>query len=156
MKHTTLLAFFVSAGAAIAGDASYDISGTTVGKSENQYIPLGETHLFIDLSSKYILPDSGTPLDGMTGECMGSMQVALGAGADGNGVCIWTDAAGDIWYGPWDVVGMTADRATLGTWYVSGGTGKFAMATGGGTFMTLTNPETGESKLDVLGSVTLK
>jgi len=51
---------------------------------------------------------------------------------------------------------MNAERATLGAWYVSGGTGKFSNATGGGTFVTLTNPETGDSKLDVLGSVTLK
>ena len=38
---------------------------------------------------------------------------------------------------------------------VTKGTGKFANASGGGTFTSLTNPETGESKLDVLGSATL-
>ena len=80
----------------------------------------------------------------------------MGAGAEGSGVCTWTDADGDTWYGPWAVNGMTPDRAALGTWNVSGGTGKFATATGGGTFTTLTNPDTGDSKLDVLGSVTLK
>ncbi len=156
MKPISILAFIASTSAAVAGGAAYDISGTTVGKSENQYVPLGETHLFIDLNSKYTLPDNGTPLAGMTGECMGSMQVTMGAGADGSGICIWSDGDGDTWFGPFDVVGMNADRATLGTWYVSGGTGKFKTATGGGTFVTLTNPDTGASKLDVLGSVTLK
>jgi len=79
MKHLSILAFIASTGAAFAGGASYDISGTTVGKSENQYIPLGETHMFIDLNSKYTLPDNGTPMAGMTGECMGWVQVPMAA-----------------------------------------------------------------------------
>ncbi|WP_424940765.1 hypothetical protein [Aliiroseovarius sp. S253] len=153
MKSLTVLAFIASTGAAFAGGASYDVSGTTVGKSENKYMPLGETHVFVDLKSMYTLPENGSPLDGMTGECLGSMQIALGSGASGMGVCTWSDADGDTWFGPWNVTGMTPERASVGTWYVAGGTGKFANATGGGTFTTATNPETGDSKLDVLGSV---
>ena len=156
MKFLSTIALLATTGMAVAGGASYDISGTTVGKSQNEYMPLGETHLFIKTTSAYSLPDNGTPMAGMSGECAGNMLVTMGAGADGSGICTWTDADGDTWYGPWSVNGMTAERATLGTWYVSGGTGKFAAATGGGTFTTLTNPDTGDSKLDVLGSVTLK
>ncbi len=143
---------------ALAGAAaaeSYDISGSSTGKSTNTYVPMGESHIYVDLSSKFSLPDNGTPMAGMAGECFGYMEIAVGAGATGSGMCVWKDGDGDAWYGPWSVNGMSAERASLGTWYVSGGTGKFANATGGGTFKSLTNPETGDSKLDVLGSVTL-
>lgn len=156
MKTLTTLALIAFAGAAAAGGTSYDVSGTTVGMSENTYVPMGETHLFVDLDSTYTLPVNGTPMDGMTGECLGSMQIAMGSGASGLGACIWTDADGDTWFGPWNVNGMTPERASVGTWYVSGGTGKFASASGGGTFTSLTNPETGQSKLDVFGSVTMQ
>ena len=156
MKTLAILAMIASASTAYAGGSSYDVSGTTVGKAENTYVPMGETHLFIDVNSTYTMPDNGTPMDGMVGDCLGSLQVAMGAGATGMGTCVWTDDDGDSWFGPWNVSGMTPDRATSGTWYVSGGTGKFATASGGGTFTSLTNPETGESKLDVFGSVVVK
>lgn len=152
----SILSIVASTGAAMADGGSYDISGTTVGKASNEYMPLGGKHLFIKSNTDYTLPDNGTPMAGMNGTCTGNMLVTMGAGAEGSGICTWTDADGDTWYGPWAVNGMTAERAALGTWYVSGGTGKFATATGGGTFVTLTNPDTGDSKLNVLGSVTLK
>ncbi|MCV6592617.1 MAG: hypothetical protein OIF48_06680 [Silicimonas sp.] len=155
MKTFALMALFAGAGVLHAEGMSYDVSGATVGKAENQYIPLGDSHMYIDLNSKFTMPDNGTPVAGMTGNCMGAMQVTMGAGAQGNGMCIWTDGDGDSWFGPWNVVGMTPERATAGTWYVSGGTGKFAGASGGGTFTSLTNPENGDSKLDVLGSLTM-
>ena len=91
----------------------------------------------------------------MTGECMGGMLVTVGAGATGVGTCIWKDADGDTFFGPWNASGMTPERASVGTWFVSGGTGKFAKATGGGTFKTLSNPESGDSKLDVVGSISM-
>lgn len=156
MKTLTVLAFVASAVAAHAGGTSYDISGTTIGKADSSYVPLGETHMFVDIDSTYTLPQNGTPTAGMTGKCMGSMQIAFGAGASGSGTCIWSDANGDSWFGPWTVVGMTPEGMATGIWHASGGTGKFAGAAGGGTFTSATNPETGASKLDVLGSVVLK
>lgn len=138
-----------------ASAESYDIGGTSIGTSTNKYVPMGETHIYVDLNSQFQLPAENTPMDGMSGECMGYMQIAVGAGAEGKGMCVWTDADGDTWFGPWDINGMTPDRASLGTWYVAGGTGKFTAATGGGTFSSQTNPQTGETKLDVSGSVTL-
>lgn len=156
MKLLSTIALLATTGIAAADSASFDVSGTTVGKAENEYVQLGETHLFIKSNTTYTLPDNGTPMAGMAGDCAGTMLIALGTGAEGSGVCTWTDADGDAWFGPWSVKGMTPDRAATGTWFVSGGTGKFATASGGGTFTTLTNPETGDSKLDVLGSVTLK
>lgn len=153
MKLITTLGMIVMASTAYAD--SYDISGSTVGTSNSKYVPMGETHIYVDLNSKYTLPDNGTPMAGMAGECMGYMQIAVGSGAQGSGMCVWTDGEGDTWFGPWDVKGMGADRATQGTWYVSGGTGKFANATGGGTFSSVTDPQSGDSALDVSGSVTL-
>lgn len=142
-------------GAAFGGGASYDVSGSTVGKSDNKIVPMSETQLYIDLNSQYTLADNGTPLAGMNGDCMGYMEVMVGIGAKGSGVCVWADADGDTWFGPWTVSGMGADGTSAGTWYVSGGTGKFENANGGGTFGSRTNPETGETALDVSGSVTL-
>lgn len=156
MKTLATLALIASTGVALAGGGSYDVSGTSIGQSDSKYTPLGETHLFIDLDSTHTLSDNGTPIAGMEGKCSGHMQVEIGAGAQGIGVCIWADKDGDKWFGSFTVTGMNADRVTQGTWYVTGGTGKFASATGGGSFNTLTNPDSGESKLDVFGSITLK
>ena len=126
---------------------SYDISGSSVGTSTSKYVPMGESHIYVDLNSKFTLPDNGTPMAGMASECIGFMQIAIGSGADGSGMCVWTDGDGDSWFGPWDVSGMSPERATLGMWYVAGGTGKFANATGGGQFTSLTDPATGKSAL---------
>ena len=155
MKIVSTLALVVAAGTAMAGE-SYDVSGSSVGQAENSYTPLGESHIYITSTTAYTLPANGTPLDGSKGECSGYIQVALGSGAVGSGFCVWSDADGDTWFGPWNVTGASAEGASQGNWYVSGGTGKYASAAGGGTFVTLTNPATGESKLDVAGSVTLK
>lgn len=155
MKLLGTIVFIASTAAALAGGTSFDISGTTVGKSQNTYSPLNETDIFVDLSSTYTLPDNGTPMANMDGECFGYLQIIVGVGAQGSGACIWKDDDGDAWVGPWRVNGMSPERATVGTWYVSGGTGKFANATGGGTFTSLSNPETGDSKLDVSGSITI-
>lgn len=149
------LALLASAGSALAGGTSYDISGTSVGQADNTYMAMGESHIFVDLNSTFTLPDNGTPMAGMAGTCMGFMTVTIGQGAAGNGMCFWEDADGDQWFGPWTVTGITPERATAGFWTASGGTGKFAGVTGGGTFTSLTDPSNGMSKLDVTGAVTL-
>ncbi len=155
MKRTLATLLMIAAAPAFAGQ-SHDVSGTSVGQSENTYIPASETLIYIDLKTTYALPENDTPLAGMIGECVGFMTIMVGSGANGTGVCVWTDGDGDTWHGPWDVKGMGADGASVGQWHATGGTGKFEGVTGGGTFSSLTNPENGESKLDVMGSVTMK
>jgi hypothetical protein len=135
---------------------SYDLSGSTVGKSTATYVPMSETRIFVDQKVTYTMPDNGTPTAGAVGDCFGYIEIAAGQGATGSGTCVWTIASGDKWFGPWLVNGMTADGTSQGTWYVAGGTGTFAGATGGGTFTAQTNPETGASKLDVAGSMVVK
>lgn len=151
---TTIAAAFCGS-AALAG-GTYDVGGSTVGKSDSTYVPMGEARIFMDMNATYTMPENGSPTAGAEGKCFGYMDIAMGKGATGNGTCVWTDADGDAWYGPWTVVGMTPERASQGTWYVAGGTGKFAGASGGGTFSALTNPATGDSKLDVAGSMVMK
>lgn len=155
MRLLPIVFIAASTGAAAAGGA-YDISGSTVGTSESNLIPVSQTQIYMNLNSNYTLADTGTPLSGNVGNCTGFMDITVGKGASGQGVCVWADADGDQWFGPWSIHGMGADGATAGTWYVSGGTGKFAGATGGGSFSSKTDRETGASTLDVSGSVALK
>lgn len=154
MKTLTTLTLIAFAGAA-AAEGTYDISGSSMGKSENTYVPMGESKIYVDSKATYLLPDNGTPLAGMEGDCFGYLEVAVGNGANGSGMCVWIDGDGDSWFGPWTVSGMSSEGASLGTWHVSGGTGKFTNANGGGTFSSMTNPENGDSALEVSGSVTL-
>lgn len=154
MKYTTFFAAIVIGTGAWAGD-TFDVGGSTVGMSTSKMVPFGDTHVFMDMQTTYTMPENGTPVAGMTGDCFGYMEIAVGTGATGSGTCVWSDAEGDTWVGPWSVHGMTPELASLGTWVVTGGTGKFAGASGGGTFTALTNPQTGESKLDVAGSMVL-
>ena len=154
MKPAILVTALVVGTGAWAGD-SYDLAGSTVGASTSTYLPFGDTHMFMDMSHTYTMPDNGTPVSGMTGECFGYMEVAIGQGAFGGGTCVWSDADGDTWVGPWRINGITPERASQGTWFVAGGTGKFEGATGGGTFTALTDPQTGESQLDVAGSMVM-
>lgn len=155
MRTITLVAAAVLGSGALAGE-SFDVGATTVGTSTSTYVPFGETHVFIDMKTAYTMPDNGSPIAGMTGDCFGYMEVAIGKGATGSGTCVWSDADGDTWVGPWQINGMSPERASQGTWIVAGGTGKFVGASGGGTFTALTNPQTGESQLNVKGSMVLE
>lgn len=155
MKLIPIVALALCGTTALAG-GSYDVSGSTLGKSDSVIMPMGETRIFMDLNSTYTMPENGSPTAGAEGKCFGYMDVTIGAGATGSGTCVWTDADGDAWFGPWSVVGMSPERAAQGTWYVAGGTGKFEGVSGGGTFSTLTNPQNGDSKLDVAGSIVMK
>ena len=156
MKSSVPAALLCLAASAVTAQTSYDVSGTSPGVSSSTYLALGDSHVFIDLNAEHTLPDNGTPLAGMTGSCIGYMEIALGQGADGQGVCTWTDAEGDMWFGPWTVTGMNAQQVATGRWISAGGTGKFAGMQGGGTFSSMTDPASGEVSLDVSGTVTLQ
>lgn len=55
----------------------------------------------------------------------------------------------------WTNEGMAEKGAVIGSWAISGETGKWKEASGGGSFASLTNSATGENANSVTGSIML-
>jgi hypothetical protein len=76
--------------------------------------------------------------------------------ASGAGNCVFTNDAGESSVTEYTIKGMASDGAMIGTWAVIGGTGKFAGATGGGAFHSLTDNATGSFVNTVNGALILQ
>ena len=146
---TTLIAALLAAGPALAEGVK--IEGTGSGMSAATPYPVGENHIVVEIAAEYESFEGmdGSPFAGMSGPCFGAMEMNAGA-VSGGGKCVYSDGT-DTAILNWSAEGMDADGATTGSWAVSGGTGRWASAEGGGTFHsmtaedgTLTNHVTGE------------
>ena len=131
------------------------VSGTGYGMAETIIHPVAEGHLLMQMSAMYSdfqgdAPDN--PMSGMSGPCFGAMEMKGGV-ISGGGRCLYTDVDGDIVTMQYVPEGIGEGGAVTGVWTVSGGTGKWITATGGGSFSSLTDRETGENVNTVTGSV---
>ena len=158
MKKTALTTtILLLAGGAFAG-GSHDASGVGTGKSSPTVHQVSEGHMLMALSteySKYEMADADNPMNGMSGNCAGVIEVRVPS-VTGGGHCALTNGTGDTSYTTWTATGMGADGAINGTWILVGGTGVFAGGTGGGTFSSLTDQATGDSQNTIAGAVSLK
>jgi hypothetical protein len=133
-------------------------AGKISGTSTPEVTALAEGHMVVHLVSAYenfemSVPDH--PYNGMTGKCFGSVEVRV-PGANGGGNCVFSNDAGETSITAFAIKGMAADGAMVGSWSVIGGTGKFAGATGGGSFHSLTDNATGKFVNTVDGALVLK
>lgn len=141
--------------AALAGEMS--VSGTGYGKAANTVHMVSEGHMLVEMSTaydKFELEDAENPMNGMSGPCFGAMEVKGGA-VSGGGRCLYTDADGDTVSMQWTPEKMGEDGAIMGVWSVSGGTGKWMEASGGGEFSSRTDQTSGENVNTVSGAVML-
>ena len=154
-----LVALGLGLGAHSAGAEQVFAGGGKIsGTSTSEVTPIAEGHMVMHLVSAYetfemSAPDH--PYNGMTGTCFGSAEVRVPA-ASGTGKCVFTNDAGDASVTEYTIKGMQADGAMVGSWVVVGGTGKFAGATGGGSFHTVTDNATGRFENTVDGALILK
>ncbi|MGJ8617504.1 MAG: hypothetical protein ACSHWS_11740 [Sulfitobacter sp.] len=135
-----------------------DMSSVTTGQTNNVVHPINEGRMIVFTNTEYTANDqdgAGTLLTGMTGKCSGTIDLEPPA-ASGQGHCLFTTTAGDIAFTKWVATGMTAEGAIAGDWSSVGGTGAFANATGGGTFVSATDPATGKTQNTISGSVELQ
>lgn len=131
--------------------------GKGMGQSETQVMAMSDGHMLMHLNTEYSayeMDSADDPLQGMSGPCFGSMEMMAGA-VSGGGHCAFTHANGDMASIRWTATGMSPEGAVTGDWEVTGGTGAWMGATGGGTFSSMTDQETGASENVVEGEVTL-
>ena len=91
-------------------------------------IDKGHAYWVGQFSGVYTEPDTSNPLNDSAWQCPGFNDVGTAAG----GYCVISDAAGDALYAKWQNDGGVP--VSKGTYVYTGGTGKFAGATGGGDF----------------------
>lgn len=145
-----------SAGAAGAG-TTWEQGGSGTGTATSSATEIADGHMVMQISSSYEnveMEDAEHPMNGAAGPCFGAVEAAP-AGVTGSGICAFTDSAGEKVVLHWDAEGMDGSGALTGTWTLGGGTGQWADAKGGGTFSSLTDPETGKFVNTITSSVTM-
>ncbi|WP_027243870.1 hypothetical protein [Leisingera daeponensis] len=145
-----------SAGAAGAG-TTWEQGGSGTGTATSSATEIADGHMVMQISSSYEnveMEDAEHPMNGAAGPCFGAVEAAP-AGVTGSGICAFTDSAGEKVVLHWDAEGMDGSGALTGTWTLGGGTGPWADAKGGGTFSSLTDPETGKFVNTITSSVTM-
>ncbi|EDZ45527.1 hypothetical protein RBY4I_736 [Rhodobacterales bacterium Y4I] len=145
-----------SAGAAGAG-TTWEQGGSGTGTATSSATEIADGHMVMQISSSYEnveMEDAEHPMNGAAGPCFGAVEAAP-AGVTGSGICAFTDSAGEKVVLHWDAEGMDGSGALTGTWALGGGTGPWADAKGGGTFSSLTDPETGKFVNTITSSVTM-
>ena len=156
ISRIALTAAIVAAASAAQADTMMT-KGKGMGQSSQEVMALGENHMLIHTSTSYDtyqMDSADDPMQGMKGPCFGSMEVMAGKVA-GGGHCAFTHMNGDMASIKWTATGMSPEGAVTGDWEVTGGTGKWMGATGGGTFSSMTDQATGASENTVEGEVTL-
>jgi hypothetical protein len=93
--------------------------------------------------------DPGGPLDGIKGECFGAGKMVAGR-MTGDGYCAYTDPEGQTLFVRWY---LDDSPAVAGPWQFAGGTGKWATATGGGTYVNTEPDASGIVTSHVTGTV---
>ena len=160
MKHTLITTAIASLGlTANAAYAQTEITwwhgmGGHLGDVVNQ---IAEGHMVMQISSSYEnveMEEAEHPMNGAAGPCFGAVEVASGE-VEGGGICAFTDGAGEKVVLHWDAEGMDQSGALTGSWTLSGGSGPWADAKGGGSFSSLTDPETGKFVNTITSNVTM-
>ncbi len=157
MKIVTAAALVLaSAGLASAG-GTYDSTGVIAGQSLAKIYPLAEGHLVMELTGtqdSFDMAADGHPFADLSGTCTGGLEIR-GPAATGEGVCTYSNAAGDMAFVRWNANAMTAEGAVAGTWVMIGGTGGMAGMTGGGNYTSKTDRSNGTTRATLTGAVTL-
>ena len=136
---------------------TFEGSGKGMGTSMNEMMPIAEGHIVMQTKGMYESFDVSDdhPLKGATGPCFGSAEIK-GSELSGGGICTYKTADGETAVINWHMTNLGEGGAVEGDWTVSGGTGKWATATGGGRFSSLTNQETQKFVNTVTGSFTFQ
>lgn len=128
-----------------------------MGTSSNEPMPIAEGHIVMRTSGSYesFEVEAGHPLEGASGPCFGAVEI-MGSDVSGGGNCVYETSSGDKAVMIWTATGLGADGALTGDWTVSGGSGAWANASGGGTFSSLTDPDTGKFANTITGDITIE
>ena len=134
---------------------TYDGSGTGTGQSVTEIIEVAPGHMVMNARTDYAKFDfgDGNPMSAMAGPCFGSFEVNMGV-TTGGGKCVLS-GGGDTAVLQWTAEAVDEKGGLHGAWSVRGGTGKWAEASGGGTFISVTDPATGMATNTIEGALRL-
>ncbi len=130
------------AGAALAAFSApamagmMDATSTGHGESMSEVMPVSEGLVVVKAATVYSgfeYEGGDGPFAGYTGPCFGSIVIKDGM-VSGGGHCSYSNDDGLTSVVAWTAESVSADGRTQGTWELVGGTGKWATATGSGTF----------------------
>ena len=134
MKRASIHALAVSA--LLVGVAPMAFAGEAGGHnlvvtkpSMTTELPNGMSYTSIGTHQVCMTTDPGSPLNRASGDCDGACVAAADGNATCMGSCTWLDSEGDVAFFTWN-------GATEGSWSLKGGTGKYAEASGEGTWKT--------------------
>ncbi|MCG7518812.1 hypothetical protein [Ruegeria sp. Ofav3-42] len=154
---TAVTIFGIASSTASANAETYDAAGKGMGVNSNKVIEISDGHAVVNTQTGYDSFEvaAGHPLEGASGACFGALLIN-GAGVSGTGNCVFETASGEKAVMTWTATGFGADGALTGDWTVSGGSGGWASATGGGTFSSLTDPDTKKFVNTITGNITVE
>lgn len=152
------LAFAIwTATAGFAAAETWQVNGTATGMNTSTMYPVTEDHTLGDIHSAYTditLQDASNPMHGATGDCFGAVEI-IGVAISGGGNCLFSDAEGDRMVIEWTAQSLIESGGNAGIWQLTGGSGKFAGASGGGEYATSTDAEGTETN-NITGVITLR
>lgn len=157
MKYHVLIAMFLAGTTATHAQQTHDASAVATGTQRTEPHVISEGHTILRVMSDYEnfeAVDASNPNSTTSGVCFGAVEI-IGASAGGGGNCVFQDADGDSIANVWKVSGFGAGGALLGTWTYTGGSGKFAGLTGGGSFSSVTDQATGKFTNTITGAARL-
>ena len=154
---TCFAAMLLAASPTLGLAETFDSSGTITGQSSAVITALSDGHMIMFAPSTHDAFDmdaDGHPFAEMTGDCNGTLEIN-GPVARGSGHCIYENAAGENLVVNWIGRQFDAEGAFHGDWFVVGGTGGMAAASGGGGFVSMTDQSTGAQTVTLSGALTL-
>lgn len=152
-----IAAVLLLATTSVAHAETYDSSGTITGQASTTITALSEGHMIMFAPSTHDAFDmavAGHPFADMTGDCNGTMEVN-GPSVRGAGHCIYANAAGENMVVNWIARQLDADGGFHGDWVVIGGTGALSGASGGGSFVSVTDQSNGSQTVTLSGALSL-
>lgn len=141
----------------LAQAETFDTSGTITGQSGATVTALSEGHMIMFAPSTHDAFDmavAGHPFSDMSGNCNGTIEIN-GPSARGSGHCVYENTAGESMVVNWVARQFDDAGGFHGDWFVVGGTGGMAQATGGGSFVSTTDQSNGAQSITLSGALTL-
>ncbi|MCV2882845.1 hypothetical protein [Actibacterium sp. XHP0104] len=139
-------------------EQTYSNTGMAKAKVMSTVHGIGDGHMVIQIHSEFTnvtTEDTSNPLNGASGPCFGSVEIIV-PNVTGGGHCVYTDTQGDMAVLTWTSTQLTEGGGTAGSWQLTGGSGKYAGATGGGGYATTTDNDAGIQTNQISGDITLR
>ena len=146
------LAFGFSISAFAGGE--FPMNGKIDNQDSPNVQPITEGLVIVGISNSGVmnLEDSSNPLNGAQGSCGGSALIQNGK-VTGSGFCIYTDSDGDQSIVSWTAQALNKSGGNDGVWEFVTGTGKYANASGGGSYSNQPSEDRTTSVNSIIGTL---